>query len=97
MIFHGKTSARVGSTGQSEAAYNRRVTDVAVALNPARDKAGRELVLVKLSTPTWEFNFWATHGDLADLSSIRDANWLARRSLQIGQSAGAPVYWAAEG
>ena len=73
------------------------MTDVAVALNDARDQAGRELVLVKLSTPTWEFNFWATQEDLIGLNSIRDANWLARRCLHIGQSAGAPVHWAAEG
>jgi hypothetical protein len=73
------------------------VTDVAVALNPAQDEAGREVVLVKLSTPTWEFNFWATQEDLTGLSSIRDANWLARSCLHIGQSAGAPVHWAAEG
>ena len=90
--MHGKTSALIGRT-----VYNRGVTDVAVALNDARDQAGRELVLVKLSTPTWEFNFWATQEDLIGLNSIRDANWLARRCLHIGQSAGAPVHWAAEG
>jgi hypothetical protein len=73
------------------------MTDVSVALNPSYDRAGLELVAVKLSTPGWEFNFWAAPEELARLGAIRDANWLARRCLRIGESAGAPVYWATEG
>ena len=70
---------------------------MAVALDLEYDRAGRELVAVKLSTPMWEFNFRAPSEELAGLGSIRDANWQARRSLHIGESAGAPVHWAAEG
>jgi hypothetical protein len=73
------------------------MADVAVALDRAYDQDGRSVVLVKLSAPTWEFNFRATSEELAGLGSIRDADWLARRCLHIGESAGAPVHWAAEG
>jgi len=83
-------------TGVAGSAYNRQVAAVAVALNLEYDQARRELVLVKLSTPTWEFNFRATAADLAGLSSIGDADWQAGRSLHIGESAGAPVHWAAK-
>jgi hypothetical protein len=73
------------------------MADVAVALDCAYDRDGRSVVLVKLSTAAWEFNFRATSGELAGLGSIRDADWLARRCLHIGESAGAPVHWAAQG
>jgi hypothetical protein len=66
------------------------MTDVSVALNPSYDRAGLELVAVKLSTPGWEFNFLAALEELARLGAIRDANWLARRCLRIGESAGHP-------
>jgi len=79
-------------------AYNDPMTDADVdfALNLAYDRAGKELVLVKLSAPAWEFDFYATSEQLAGLASIRDADWRARRCLHIGKSAGAPVHWAAE-
>jgi hypothetical protein len=73
------------------------VADVTVVLDRAFDRARREVVLVKLSAQAWEFNFWATAEELAGLGSIREADWLARRCLHIGVSAGAPVHWAADG
>jgi hypothetical protein len=55
-------------------------------------------ILVKLqSPPEWELNFRATPKALMGLRSIRDADWTKRRCLHIGESAGAPVHWAAEG
>ena len=83
---------RVLGLPQHVPAYSCGVTDV--ALNRAYDGAGRGGVLVKLSCDAWEFNFWATVEELAGLSSIREADWQARRCLHIGESAGAPVHWA---
>jgi hypothetical protein len=44
-----------------------------------------------------ELNFRATQEALMGLRSIRDADWTKRRCLHIGESAGAPVHWAADG
>jgi hypothetical protein len=68
-----------------------------VTLNLASGRGEPILVLVKLQSPTWELNFRATLEELAGLRSIRDTNWAARQCLHIGESAGAPVHWSAEG
>lgn len=52
------------------------------------------LLSVKLQSETWELNISASASDLRRLDNITDADWLARRSLAIGTSAGAPVFWA---
>ncbi|MGI5224013.1 hypothetical protein [Actinoallomurus sp. CA-142502] len=52
------------------------------------------LLTVKLQGETWELNIWASASDFGRLREIRSADWAARRSLAIGTSAGAPVYWA---
>jgi hypothetical protein len=70
---------------------------VDATLNLASGRGEPILVLVKLQSPTWELNFRATPEELADLRSIRDADWAARQCLHIGESAGAPVHWSAEG
>src|SRR4051794_30044393 len=49
---------------------------------------------VKLQTDDWEVNVRASAHDLLRLSAIRSADWSDRRSIQIGESAGAPVFWA---
>jgi hypothetical protein len=49
---------------------------------------------VKLQTDDWEVNFRASADDLLRLSDIRSADWSDRRSIQVGESAGAPVFWA---
>jgi len=49
---------------------------------------------VKLQTDDWEVNVRASAHDLVRLSDIRSADWSDRRSIQIGESAGAPVFWA---
>jgi len=54
-------------------------------------------VLVKLQTPAWELNFWATPQELAGLGSIRDTDYAAGRCLHIGESAGSRVHWSADG
>ena len=65
-----------------------------LSLSRAYDQAGRKVLAVKISTSAWEFNFQATAEELAGLSSIREADWDARRCLRIGESAGAPVHWS---
>jgi hypothetical protein len=42
----------------------------------------------------WEVHIQAPLADFSRLSGIRDARWDERRSLQIGECAGSPVYWA---
>jgi hypothetical protein len=68
---------------------------VDVTLNLASGRGEAILVLVKLQSPTWEFNFRATPEQLAGLRSIRDADRATRRTLHVGESAGAPVHWSA--
>jgi hypothetical protein len=53
---------------------------------------------VKLQTDTVEVNILASRDDFLQLWRIRQAEWEARQSLQIGRSAGSPVFWcSAEG
>jgi len=54
-------------------------------------------VAVKLQTPEWEVNIRAVPSDLMKLTDIRMANWDERRSIRAGATAGAPVFWAADG
>ncbi len=49
---------------------------------------------IKLQDATWEVNIWAPLVDLARLRDVRGARWEARGSLQIGQCAGAAVWWS---
>ncbi|MEV0330487.1 hypothetical protein AB0H63_29125 [Micromonospora echinospora] len=52
------------------------------------------VVMVMLQAASWEFHFRAHLRELARLRSIRQADWSARRALQIGDAAGTPVHWA---
>jgi hypothetical protein len=49
--------------------------------------------LVKLRGEGWELNVWATTDELWRLADIEKTDWVQRRVLQIGTSAGAPVWW----
>jgi hypothetical protein len=49
---------------------------------------------MKLQTHEWEVNVRASASDFASLGDIRSAEWATRRTLQVGESAGAPVFWA---
>jgi hypothetical protein len=71
------------------------VTDVTLDL--ASGPGEPILVAVKLQTSRWELNFRATPAELAGLGAIRDADWTTRRSLQVGECAGARVHWSASG
>lgn len=51
-------------------------------------------VAVKMSSDQWELNVLAPPLDLVRLYGIRDADWDTRRSLEIGTSANASVFWA---
>ncbi|GIG93032.1 hypothetical protein [Plantactinospora endophytica] len=55
------------------------------------------VVMVMLQAPSWEFHFCAHISEVARLRSIREADWSARRALQIGDAAGIPVHWAYDG
>lgn len=51
-------------------------------------------ILVKILGPAWEVNVRATTEILTRLTEIRSTDWDQRQSLQIGESAGAPVFWS---
>jgi hypothetical protein len=52
---------------------------------------------VKLQTDEWEVNVHASAAELAQLRGVRAANWNERRSIRAGESAGAAVFWSANG
>jgi hypothetical protein len=56
-----------------------------------------DVVAMKLQTDAWELNIWAPLTDFMRLHEIKDAAWDTRRSLAIGTSADAPVYWVRSG
>jgi hypothetical protein len=56
-----------------------------------READGR--LAVKLQTDAWEVNVRASIGDFMRLAEIRSADWRLRRSIAVGESAGAPVFW----
>jgi hypothetical protein len=68
-----------------------------VTLNVASDPGRPIVVVVKLQSRTWELNFRATADELASLHGIREADWVTRRCLHVGESAGSRVHWSAEG
>ena len=72
-----------------------QVVDVTLDLASAPDEP--ILVAVKLQTSSWELNFRATPDELVSLDAIRDTDWATRRSLHVGECAGARVHWSAEG
>jgi hypothetical protein len=50
--------------------------------------------LVKIQDAAWEVNVWSPATDLIRLGAIRAADWNARKSIQVGRSAGSPVWWS---
>ena len=62
-----------------------------MSIEPAGDDPA--FVVVVLQAPMWEFHFRAHPTELAQLRSIRDADWAARRSLQVGAAGGVLVHW----
>ena len=71
------------------------MTDVVVELEV--NEAGETIACAKISTSEWELNIRAPVSDFARLDRIRTADWHARASLAVGESAGAQVFWAAKG
>ena len=61
------------------------------------DSQGRTVACAKLSSGDWEVNVRANPVEFAVLGSIRGATWGARKSLAVGRSAGAPVFWSCDG
>jgi hypothetical protein len=57
-----------------------------------READGRRAV--KLQTDAWEVNVRASSHDFMRLTEIRSADWSQRESIAVGESAGAPVFWA---
>jgi hypothetical protein len=73
---------------------------IGVTLNPtslSNDGDRPTLLLVKLQAAGWEFNVQASPSELEQLREIRGADWAARGTLHLGESAGAPVHWAIDG
>jgi hypothetical protein len=93
-VVHGEVTGRLTVNRWSVTWQHARMVDV--SLNVASGGNEAILVLVKLQSPTWEVNFRATPDELARLEGIRDADWAARRCLQVGESAGSRVYWSAD-
>jgi hypothetical protein len=89
------TWASVSARCPAVAWHDRLVVDV--SLDRASGRGEPVLILVKLQSPTWELNVRATPEELARLAGIRDADWAARRSLHVGESAGSAVHWSATG
>jgi hypothetical protein len=79
-----------GALRNTGAADERYARGVDVSVEPDTE-AG---LAVKLQTDDWEVNIRASADDLLRLSDIRSADWGDRRSIQVGESAGAPVFWA---
>ena len=53
-------------------------------------------VAVKISTATWELNVRARPEELRALATIRETDWIARKSLAAGTCANALVFWACD-
>ncbi|TDD63536.1 hypothetical protein E1293_43105 [Actinomadura darangshiensis] len=51
------------------------------------------LPTLTLQSETWELHIRATLANLSRLNGIREASWEERKSLQIGNCAGSPVFW----
>ena len=56
-----------------------------------------EGLAVKLQSEAWEVNIYASADELFRLRDIRSADWSERRSIQVGESAGAKAFWASTG
>jgi hypothetical protein len=54
-------------------------------------------LLAKLQTDECEVNIRAPRAELMKLRGIRAADWNEGRSVRVGESAGAPVFWAIDG
>ncbi|MGE0709692.1 MAG: hypothetical protein AB7N76_24255 [Planctomycetota bacterium] len=48
---------------------------------------------VKIQAPALEINIWASSTEWERLSDMPQADWLQRRSVRLGESAGASVFW----
>ncbi|MGW5667985.1 hypothetical protein [Micromonospora sp. NPDC003776] len=66
---------------------------VNVVIDDNRDDPA--VVMVMLQGPSWELHVWIYLSELGRLRSLREADWTARRSVQIGEDgAGVPVHWS---
>jgi hypothetical protein len=52
-----------------------------------------DLGVVKLQGGTWELNIWATTDELWKLADIEKTDLAQGRTLRVGTSAHAPVWW----
>lgn len=68
--------------------------DVTLEVMPWADADGQREAALKLATQAWQLNVRAPLTELMRLRDIRDADWTTRRSLAVGTSAGASVFWA---
>lgn len=68
-----------------------------VIVDRGLDEFGHELVTAKFGGDSWELNVRAPAIELLILRDIRDMDWKTRRSVKVGTSAGASVYWCSDG
>ncbi|MFF0175721.1 hypothetical protein Q3V37_14595 [Micromonospora profundi] len=67
---------------------------VNVVIDDNREDPAVVMVMLQ-GPPSWEFHFWIHLSELACLRSVREINWTARRSVQLGEdAAGTPVHWS---
>jgi hypothetical protein len=70
------------------------VVDVTLEVVPDNGTDSEPLALVKLQGEEWELNIRAPLADLVRLRDVRYADWATRKSLPVGDCAGAGVHWA---
>ena len=66
-----------------------------IDLDLEQESDGR--LVAKISSDGWEFNVRGFADEFAALGEIESADWVARRSIHAGTSAGSPVYWSCSG
>lgn len=74
-----------------------RACDHPRMVNVVIDNNGEDpaVVMIMLQGSAWELHLWVHLSELARLRSLREADWTARRSMQVGEDgAGTPVHWS---
>jgi hypothetical protein len=68
---------------------NLAASDVSVTAGPS----SKGEMSIKIQAPPFEVNIWVPCADISKFDRVLSTTWDAK-SLQIGESAGAPVHWS---
>ena len=68
-----------------------------VDIDTTLDESGHDLVNAKITDDRWELNVRARASEFLTLRDIRAMDWNSRRVAKVGTSAGAGVFWCADG